>query len=101
MAGVMRIPKSSIPPGEGKTFPGSSQHGIAVYRKADGAFITLSTDCPHRHCDVGWNATDKTWDCPCHGSRFKAEGSLIKGPAIDPLRKLSSQDVGEEIEVSE
>lgn len=97
----MKIPKSSIPAGEGKVFPGAGPHGMAVYRKDDGTFVALSADCPHKHCDVGWNAADKTWDCPCHNSRFKPDGALMRGPAVDPLRKLTTRDVGEEIEVTE
>lgn len=97
----MKISKSDIPPGTGKVFPGAGPHGIAVYRKDDGSCVALSADCPHKHCDVAWNATDRTWDCPCHSSRFKPDGNLIQGPAIDPLKKLTAQDLGEEIEVRE
>lgn len=95
----MKIPKSSILAGEGKVFPGSGRHGIAVYRKNDGAFVALSADCPHKHCDVVWNAADKTWDCPCHNSRFKPDSALMRGPAVEPLSKLQALDLGEEIEV--
>ncbi len=97
----MNIKKSSVPPGAGRVFPGAGTHGIAVYRKGDGSCVALSADCPHKRCDVVWNTNDKTWDCPCHASRFKADGRLLQGPAVDPLRKLSSQDMGEEIEVKE
>lgn len=97
----MKITKSSIPLGEGKAFAGQGSHQIAVYHKDDGSFVTLSADCPHMRCDVAWNNADKTWDCPCHHSRFKPDGALMQGPALDPLRKLSSQDLGEELEVNE
>ncbi|OGL73186.1 hypothetical protein A3E39_00230 [Candidatus Uhrbacteria bacterium RIFCSPHIGHO2_12_FULL_60_25] len=97
----MNIKKSSVPPGEGRVFPGAGPHGVAVFHKDDGTFTALSADCPHKHCDVVWNTNDKTWDCPCHASRFKPDGRLMQGPAVDPLRKLTVQDVGEEIDVKE
>ncbi|HWR00146.1 MAG TPA: Rieske 2Fe-2S domain-containing protein [Candidatus Methylomirabilis sp.] len=96
-----KIRKSDVLPGEGRTFPGAGPRSIAVYHKDDGTFVALSADCPHKHCDVVWNSNEKTWDCPCHASRFKPDGRLIQGPAVDPLRKLSSVDLGEELEVNE
>jgi Rieske Fe-S protein len=52
-----------------------------VYRDADGQLHELSAVCPHLGCIVHWNAVEKTWDCPCHGSRFAAQGRVINGPA--------------------
>ena len=54
---------------------------IAVYRDADGALHECIAACPHLGCIVQWNPGEKTWDCPCHGSRFDAEGRVINGPA--------------------
>jgi glycine/D-amino acid oxidase-like deaminating enzyme/nitrite reductase/ring-hydroxylating ferredoxin subunit len=70
--------------GEGKVV---NVHGdkLAVYRAADGTLTALSPVCPHMKCVVKWNAADSTWDCPCHGSRFATDGSVIEGPAYSPL----------------
>ncbi len=53
---------------------------LAVIKK-DGEVKKFSAICPHMGCEVGWNDSEKTWDCPCHGSRFKSDGSLLNGPA--------------------
>ena len=45
----------------------------------------MSSVCPHRGCDVEWNADDKAWACPCHGSIFAADGKVLHGPAAQPL----------------
>jgi Rieske Fe-S protein len=56
-------------------------HKIAVYRDAQGALHERSATCPHLGCIVHWNRSEKTWDCPCHGSRFDCHGKVINGPA--------------------
>jgi Rieske Fe-S protein len=54
---------------------------VAVYRDAEGALHHRSATCPHLGCIVAWNDAEKTWDCPCHGSRFDRFGSVMVGPA--------------------
>ncbi|MGH2446641.1 MAG: universal stress protein [Candidatus Limnocylindria bacterium] len=54
---------------------------IAAYRDDEGAVHRLSARCAHMGCIVGWNPDDRTWDCPCHGSRYDAVGAVIHGPA--------------------
>jgi glycine/D-amino acid oxidase-like deaminating enzyme/nitrite reductase/ring-hydroxylating ferredoxin subunit len=58
---------------------------VAVYRDENGVAHTMSAVCTHLGCIVTWNAAEKTWDCPCHGSRFDALGSVINGPANTDL----------------
>jgi glycine/D-amino acid oxidase-like deaminating enzyme/nitrite reductase/ring-hydroxylating ferredoxin subunit len=58
---------------------------FAVYRDADGTPHIRSAVCPHLFCIVDWNSVEKTWDCPCHGSRFDRYGKVVNGPAISDL----------------
>jgi Rieske Fe-S protein len=53
----------------------------AVYRNSDGKLEEHSAICPHLGCVVRWNSGEKTWDCPCHGSRYHRDGHVINGPA--------------------
>ncbi len=59
---------------------------LAVYRDAAGSLHTRSALCTHLYCVVDWNDTEKTWDCPCHGSRFDRYGKVVNGPAIEDLK---------------
>ncbi|WP_127125432.1 FAD-dependent oxidoreductase [Georgenia sp. SYP-B2076] len=57
----------------------------AVYRDEDGAAYVLSARCTHLGCTVGFNDAEVAWECPCHGSRFAVDGTVIQGPATRPL----------------
>jgi 3-phenylpropionate/trans-cinnamate dioxygenase ferredoxin reductase subunit len=61
---------------------------LAVFRDDDGSTVELSPRCTHMGCTVDWNDTARTWDCPCHGSRFAADGSVVHGPASEPLERV-------------
>jgi glycine/D-amino acid oxidase-like deaminating enzyme/nitrite reductase/ring-hydroxylating ferredoxin subunit len=58
---------------------------LAVWRDAAGELHALSAKCTHKGCIVTWNNADRTWDCPCHGSMFEADGTVLHGPARKPL----------------
>jgi glycine/D-amino acid oxidase-like deaminating enzyme/nitrite reductase/ring-hydroxylating ferredoxin subunit len=77
-----------LAPGEG----GVVRHEgdtVAAYRDESGAVMAVSPTCTHLFCRVSWNAAERSWDCPCHGSRFAPDGTVIEGPAVRDLeRKL-------------
>jgi glycine/D-amino acid oxidase-like deaminating enzyme/nitrite reductase/ring-hydroxylating ferredoxin subunit len=58
---------------------------VAAFRSSDGELKACSAVCPHMGCIVHFNDAEQSWDCPCHGSRFTAEGKLMAGPAESPL----------------
>lgn len=60
---------------------------VAVYRDESGALSKCSAVCTHLGCIVQWNPVERSWDCPCHGSRFDPHGRVVMGPAIDDLAK--------------
>ncbi|WP_343199454.1 FAD-dependent oxidoreductase [Stenotrophomonas sp. MYb238] len=61
-------------------------HQVAVYRSGDGMLHAHNARCTHMGCVVRWSSEEKSWDCPCHGSRFKAtSGAILNGPASEPL----------------
>lgn len=88
-----RLKKSTVEkptdvlPGEGAicTVDGDK---VAVYRSPEGILHGLSPVCTHMHCLVNWNATEKSWDCPCHGGRFNTFGQVLNGPPVDNLKPV-------------
>jgi len=73
-----------IAPGQGATIQ-SGWLKLAVYRDEQGNYHRRSAVCPHLGCIVSWNSAEKSWDCPCHGSRFDPYGTVINGPANNNL----------------
>ncbi|MDP9292552.1 MAG: FAD-dependent oxidoreductase, partial [Verrucomicrobiota bacterium] len=63
---------------------------IAAYRDQDGTLHKMTAVCPHLKCIVRWNGAEKTWDCPCHGSRFDCLGNVMNGPATSSLEAVST-----------
>jgi|SRR5579885_1703720 len=81
---------NDLAPGEGKIVR-RGIHKIAAYRDDNGTLHECSAVCTHLKCIVGWNSAEKTWDCPCHGSRFDPYGKVITGPALSDLEPVESQ----------
>lgn len=76
-----------LPRGEGKILNLDGRK-VAAYRDEHGDVTLNSPVCTHLQCIVGWNGAEKTWDCPCHGARFKPTGEVLAGPAEEPLERL-------------
>jgi len=64
---------------------------VAVYRDEQGALHEYRAACPHLGCVVDWNDAEKTWDCPCHGSRFDRYGQVLNGPANRGLAHVENE----------
>ena len=71
-------------PGEGAVVSAGGKK-VAGYRDEAGELHAVSARCTHLYCQVNWNGAERTWDCPCHGSRFSVDGDVLNGPAVEPL----------------
>jgi Rieske Fe-S protein len=60
----------------------------AAFRDEEGRLHAVSPTCTHLLCQVRWNDAERSWDCPCHGSRFALDGAVLQGPATKPLERL-------------
>lgn len=74
-------------PGHGAVL-GKGLKRLAVYKDEAGEVHAFSAVCPHLGCIVQWNAEERSFDCPCHGSRFTKDGAVINGPAVKGLKKI-------------
>jgi glycine/D-amino acid oxidase-like deaminating enzyme/nitrite reductase/ring-hydroxylating ferredoxin subunit len=81
---LKRAGRRNLAPGEGQIV-GEGLNQVAECRDREGTPHRLSARCTHLGCIVSWNSGDATWDCPCHGSRFAADGTVLNGPASAPL----------------
>lgn len=79
----MQIKQGEVPaPGEGKII------GDAAVYNDNGQVRAMSKVCTHLGCSVAWSAEEKSFNCPCHGSKFNPDGSVKNGPAEEPLEPL-------------
>ena len=76
-----------IEPGEAKVVKLEGQK-VGIYKDEKGKVHTLDITCTHLRCELQWNSAERSWDCPCHGSRFTYEGEIIEGPALEPLKRI-------------
>jgi Rieske Fe-S protein len=87
---IVTVPASremQLAPGEAGLFKKADQK-VAAYRDGEGELHTFSAVCSHMGCQVAFNSAEKTWDCPCHGSRFDTEGRVVHGPATNRLAEV-------------
>ena len=71
---------------------------VACYRDPAGALQAVSAVCTHLGCHVQWNGSERSWDCPCHGSRFDTAGQVLNGPALQALEAVPLGRLEEEEE---
>ena len=73
-------------PGEGDIVRHDGEK-VAAFRDDDGTVTAVAPVCTHLGCQVNFNAAERSWDCPCHGSRFAVDGSVLHGPAVHRLER--------------
>jgi len=78
---------AELAPEEGRIVEYQDQK-LAIYKDLHNRLHAIDPVCTHLKCFVSWNATEKTWDCPCHGARYDFEGKVITGPASKDLEKI-------------
>jgi glycine/D-amino acid oxidase-like deaminating enzyme/nitrite reductase/ring-hydroxylating ferredoxin subunit len=77
---------ADLRPGEGAILQQRGER-VAAYRDEQGKAVAVSARCTHLGCLVAWNAAERSWDCPCHGSRFAPDGAVLHGPAVHRLER--------------
>jgi len=68
-------------------------HKLALYKDEEGGIHAINPTCTHAKCTVGWNTAEKSWDCPCHGARYTADGEVLTGPAVRALEVVPIKDL--------
>ncbi|MCM2466591.1 FAD-dependent oxidoreductase [Methanoculleus oceani] len=76
---------ADVLPGEGRILMIEGQKA-GVFRDREGRVHAVNPTCTHLGCVAAWNSAEETWDCPCHGSRYDADGKVIHGPAVKDLK---------------
>jgi glycine/D-amino acid oxidase-like deaminating enzyme/nitrite reductase/ring-hydroxylating ferredoxin subunit len=84
----LRAPAADqLSPGEGAVVDVDGSK-VAAFRDEEGTVHAVSATCTHLGCIVNWNPAERSWDCPCHGSRFAADGQVLNGPAVENLQRV-------------
>ncbi len=90
VGGILNIPSDELETvfmGEGKIIKLNNKK-LAIYRDHDNHLHAVSPYCTHLGCEIKWNDAEKTWDCPCHGSRYSIDGDVIEGPTVKNLERI-------------
>ncbi|MER6348103.1 FAD-dependent oxidoreductase [Streptomyces sp. NPDC001595] len=85
LAPGVRGPVDDLAPGDGTVVAIGGRH-VAVHRDTEGKLHAVAARCTHLGCLVSFNQAETAWECPCHGSRFAPDGSVLEGPAVRPLK---------------
>ena len=88
---------TEIAPGEARVVKYEG-HKLAIYKDETGRVHAVNPVCPHAKCVVEWNNAEQSWDCPCHGSRFNADGLMLTGPASQDLEEIKVKELLKEKE---
>lgn len=72
-------------------------HRVGVYKDEEGNLHVVDTTCTHLGCELNWNSAERTWDCPCHGSRFTYDGAIVEGPANNSLNTVENTNIVERV----
>jgi len=83
---------AELAPGEGKIVKYEGEK-IALYKDEDGKIWGISPTCNHMGCSINWNNAEKSWDCPCHGSRFNKYGEMLNGPAVKDQHRVGMEEI--------
>jgi glycine/D-amino acid oxidase-like deaminating enzyme/nitrite reductase/ring-hydroxylating ferredoxin subunit len=84
------VSAEDVQPGQAQVAYVNGRH-VAVSRDDDGRLHAVSARCTHLGCLVNWNPAERSWDCPCHGSRFAPDGTVLEGPAVEPLEARDAE----------
>jgi nitrite reductase/ring-hydroxylating ferredoxin subunit len=91
LAAVKAPPLEGLEPGQGGIVRTPAGDKVAAYRDEGGKVHAVSPVCTHMGCLVGFNPAEKTWDCPCHGSRYTVDGEVLEGPATSDLARKAAE----------
>ena len=88
------VEPEAVAVGKGAIVEAADGERVGAFRDEEGRLHAVSLTCTHLGCHVTWNPAERSWDCPCHGSRFGVDGEVLHGPAVRPLEQRTLTDGG-------
>jgi glycine/D-amino acid oxidase-like deaminating enzyme/nitrite reductase/ring-hydroxylating ferredoxin subunit len=85
---------AELTPGEGKVVVFNNSK-VGIYKDDNGILYAVNPICKHLKCEVKWNMSERTWDCPCHGSRYSYDGKMLTGPTDEDLEAIQIESLVE------